>query len=86
MYELIQQGGLAVLVIFVVLRSVFDFLKWKNGSIALAKPNPHANTTKTGELAASYWLREFAVTHEGMRQMQESLQRIEVLLAERLPK
>ena len=79
MYELVQQGGLAVIIIYVVFRMVFDFLKWKNGSKPIAQPNPHPNTTKTGELAASYWLREFALIHEGLR-------RIEILLAERLPK
>lgn len=79
MPELVQQAGLAVVIIYVVLRMVFDFLKWRNGSKPIVSPNPHPGTTKTGELAASYWLREFAIIHEGLR-------RIENLLRERLPR
>ena len=79
MPEGIQEMGVGVLMVYVVLRWALDFLKWKNGSKPLLHPNPHPDKTRTGELAATYWLREFALLHEGLR-------RIENLLRERLPK
>ena len=77
--ELLQQGGFVVIVLYVVLRWVLDFLKWKNGHKPLAAPNPHPTATRTGDLSASYWLEQFS-------DLKKVLHRIELLLTERLPK
>lgn len=72
--ELVQFGVAGLIVV-----KLFEFMRWLLTRKPLATPNPHPDATKTGDLSASYWLKEFSELHEGLR-------RIETLLRERLPK
>lgn len=77
MEQLLTPLGLGGVVIYIVLKEYFSY-RHRN-KLPVMSPNPHPDRTKTGDLSATYWLSQFALLNEGLR-------RIEVLLAERLPK
>ena len=72
--QLVQLGIAGLIII-----KLFEFMRWLLKRKPLITTNPHPEATKTGDLAASYWLQEFSKINEGLR-------RIETLLRERLPR
>ena len=71
--------GVGAIFLLLVLREVLNFLRSRNGNGLVRQPNPHPQSVKTGDLAASYWLTEFG-------DIKEALRRIEILMRERFPR
>lgn len=75
----LSQIGIGGIFALLVIREVLNYLKTRNGYPPVKTPNPHIDSVRMGDLAASIMLKEFGDIKEGLR-------RIETLMIERFPK